>query len=181
MAKTTGPLFSLEASGTIGNTITYSRWKGRPYVRRRVIPVNPMTADQIKVRNAMRVLGAGVSFQNATALINAELTLTDKAEIQAITPSDMAWNGYEVSKGIGSDLTAYDAATAAYAVLAANHAAYDTAAGNLVPPILAVAQGKAGGGFGTPKEAGEVYFHLMWSLYVMGLTEEPGAVPFVYA
>ena len=181
MAKTTGPLFSLEASGTIGNTITYSRWKGRPYVRCRVIPLNPMTADQVKVRNAMRVMSAGIAFQQRTALINAELTLTDKEEILAITPSDMAWNGFEASKGIGADLTAYDAATAAYAVLSANHAAYDAAAAALVPPILLVAQGKAGGGFDTALEAGEVYYHLMWALYVMGLTEKPGAVPFVYA
>ena len=181
MAKTTGPLFSLEASGTIGNTITYSRWKGRPYVRRRVIPVNPMTADQIKVRNAMRVMAAGITFQQNTALINAELTLTDKKEIKAITPSEFAWNGFEASKGIGADLTAYDAASAAYTVLAANHAAYDAAAAGLVPPIQAVAQGKAGGGYDTPAEAGAVYFHLMWALYSMGLTEEPGAVPFVYA
>ena len=54
MAKTTGPLFSLEASGTVGKTVTYSHWKGRPYVRRRVIPLNPFEPDQVAARNRIR-------------------------------------------------------------------------------------------------------------------------------
>lgn len=53
MAKTKGPLFSLEASGTVGDVITYSQWKGRTYVRRHVIPQNPQTADQVNVRTAL--------------------------------------------------------------------------------------------------------------------------------
>lgn len=51
MAKPTGPLLSLTASGTIADTLTYSRWKGRPYIRTRVIPANPQTAEQSKTRN----------------------------------------------------------------------------------------------------------------------------------
>jgi len=53
MARTKGPLFSLEASGTVGNVITYSQWKGRNYVRRHVVPQNPQTAEQVNVRKAM--------------------------------------------------------------------------------------------------------------------------------
>lgn len=52
MAKPTGPLLSLGASGTIAETLTYSRWKGRPYIRQRVIPANPKTVEQQKTRNA---------------------------------------------------------------------------------------------------------------------------------
>lgn len=52
MAKPTGPLLSLGASGTIADTLTYSRWKGRPYIRQRVIPANPKTVEQSKTRNA---------------------------------------------------------------------------------------------------------------------------------
>jgi hypothetical protein len=50
MAKVEGPLFSLEASGTIGDAITYSRWKGIPYARKRVIPANPKSAAQTGIR-----------------------------------------------------------------------------------------------------------------------------------
>ena len=52
MAKPTGPLLSLGASGTIADTLTYSKWKGRPYIRTRVIPANPQTTEQTKTRNA---------------------------------------------------------------------------------------------------------------------------------
>ncbi len=51
MAKPTGPLLSLGASGTIAKTLVYSKWKGRPYTRRHVIPANPDTAAQQLTRN----------------------------------------------------------------------------------------------------------------------------------
>ena len=51
MAKPTGPLLSLGASGTIAKTLTYSKWKGRPYIRTRVIPANPKTVEQSKTRS----------------------------------------------------------------------------------------------------------------------------------
>ena len=53
MAKATGPLFSLDARGSIGKAIVYSIWKGINYVRRHVVPENPKTADQIVVRTVM--------------------------------------------------------------------------------------------------------------------------------
>lgn len=51
-------MFSLTASGTIGDVITYSNWKGLAYARSRVIPANPQTANQTSIRNT---LTAGVS------------------------------------------------------------------------------------------------------------------------
>ena len=66
MSRVTGPLFSLTASGTIGDVITYSKWKGLPYVRTRVIPQNPNTASQVSVRNTMT---AGVSAWKTTASV----------------------------------------------------------------------------------------------------------------
>ena len=47
MARTTGPLFSLDASGSVGGAITFSKWKGRNYVRRRIIPSNPKSGAQV--------------------------------------------------------------------------------------------------------------------------------------
>lgn len=58
MTRVTGPLFSLTASGTLGDVITYSTWKGLPYVRSRVIPANPQTDAQVSIRDT---LTAGVS------------------------------------------------------------------------------------------------------------------------
>lgn len=53
MARTKGPLFSLDASGTVADTIVFSRWKGRNYVRRHQIPYNPKSTKQVNVRKAM--------------------------------------------------------------------------------------------------------------------------------
>jgi len=58
MAKVTGPLMSLDASGTVADTITFSKWKGANYVRLTVIPNNPQTASQVSQRDT---LTAGVS------------------------------------------------------------------------------------------------------------------------
>jgi len=54
MAKVTGPLLSLDASGSIASTITFSRWKGINYVRQRIIPTYTNTALQALVRLLMK-------------------------------------------------------------------------------------------------------------------------------
>lgn len=65
MAKVTGPLLSLDASGTIANTMTFSRWKGINYVRQRVIPTYSNSAEQVAVRDV--VTDASVAWkENAT-------------------------------------------------------------------------------------------------------------------
>jgi hypothetical protein len=46
MAKVTGPLFSLSASGQIAKTLVFMKWKGIDDVRKYVIPANPNTAGQ---------------------------------------------------------------------------------------------------------------------------------------
>jgi hypothetical protein len=58
VTKVTGPMLSVTASGTFADLITFSRWKGIPYARLRVIPENPQTASQMSVRGT---LTAGVS------------------------------------------------------------------------------------------------------------------------
>jgi hypothetical protein len=56
MARVVGPLMSISASGTYAKTLVFSIWKGRPYVRERVIPDNPRTAKQLGVRAMMSFL-----------------------------------------------------------------------------------------------------------------------------
>lgn len=63
MATTKGPLFSMDASGTIAKAVTYSKWKGINYVRRHAIPYNPKAATQVAVRamfKAMTQAWAGI-------------------------------------------------------------------------------------------------------------------------
>lgn len=58
MAVVSGPLLSFSASGQIAKTQVYSRWKGRPYVRRLVIPSNPRSTEQTLTRNLFTWLSA---------------------------------------------------------------------------------------------------------------------------
>lgn len=56
MVKVHGPMFSLKASGTLADTVTFTSWKGRNVVRERVIPSNPKTGPQTGMRMMMKFL-----------------------------------------------------------------------------------------------------------------------------
>lgn len=47
MVKVHGPMMSLDATGTLGKAVTFAKWKGRNYVRERVIPSNPKSGGQV--------------------------------------------------------------------------------------------------------------------------------------
>lgn len=46
MAKVSGPLYSMSASGTIAKAMTYFGWKGVNVVRQWLKPANPMSSNQ---------------------------------------------------------------------------------------------------------------------------------------
>ena len=50
MAKLVGGLFSLEARGSIGKTVTFMLWRGQQRVRKWTIPHNPQSVDQVEIR-----------------------------------------------------------------------------------------------------------------------------------
>jgi hypothetical protein len=56
MAKTVAPLLSFSAGGQIAKTQVYASWKGRPYVRRYVVPANPNSPAQQETRGAFKFL-----------------------------------------------------------------------------------------------------------------------------
>ncbi len=56
MVRVNGPMMSLGASGTLADTIVFSIWKGRPYVRERVIPSNPKSGGQVGRRMMMKFI-----------------------------------------------------------------------------------------------------------------------------
>lgn len=56
MARTTAPLMSLDASGSIGKAIVFSRWKGRSYCRRHVFPANPKSGLQVGMRSVLKFI-----------------------------------------------------------------------------------------------------------------------------
>lgn len=50
MVKLTAPAMSLDASGSLGGTLVFAKWKGRNYARELVKPHNPKTASQTGLR-----------------------------------------------------------------------------------------------------------------------------------
>ena len=182
MAKVTGPLMSIDASGKFGGTIVFSKWKGRNVVRQLVVPANPNSAGQEAARNRTRVTGALHGWVNATSMLAPNQTLTDKLRIKAVTPGGFAWNGFLTQTLIGSGGLTYNAAQTAYdALTAPQKAAWEAATDDLVPVINDVYQTIEGGGAGTPITDGEVFFILQYGLSLLGLADMPGAVPPVYS
>jgi hypothetical protein len=181
MAKVSGPLFSMEASGGFGGAIVFGKWKGRATVRQLVIPSNPRSAGQEDARNRMRTAGSAQKFVNANTQINQNLTLTDKAEIQAITPSGYAWNGFLVDSIVGAGALNITTSQAIWDGLsAAEQAAWDTAATAMTSLLASVPQTIAGGAQSIPKSNGNVFLNYTYALFVMGLAAIPAAVPPVY-
>lgn len=56
MVKVYGPMMSMDASGSIADAITFSKWKGRNYVRQRVVPANPQSGPQTGMRAMLSFL-----------------------------------------------------------------------------------------------------------------------------
>jgi len=50
MARVSGPMMSIDASGKFANTMVFSIWKGRNYVRKHFIPANNPTTAQLGFR-----------------------------------------------------------------------------------------------------------------------------------
>ena len=68
MARVSGPLFSMSASGTIGKALTYGAWKGIAWVRTWFTPANPNTQLQVNVRTAMLLIVAYWQLQGEPAI-----------------------------------------------------------------------------------------------------------------
>lgn len=183
MAKVSGPLFSLEASGTYGGKVTFAKWKGRQYARQTVIPSNPNSADQETARNRLRVGGAIQKWVNTATTKGDGRSGTDLVEIKAVTPSGYAWNGYLVETLVGQGGLNYTAGQAAYAALTGGQkTAWEGAAEGLTPAYAEVYQTEAGGTAGTPMTTGEVFFLHQYALYKMGIkVAAPAGTPPTYA
>lgn len=183
MAKVSGPLMSMDASGGFGGALVFGKWKGRPTVRQLVIPANPKSAGQTVARNRVRTTGQAQKQVKLSAQVKTGETLTDKARLMAAAPSGYAWNGFLTDSMIGAGGLTYTAGQAAYAALTApNRTAWEAAAAARVPAFFAAAQTVAGGAAGTALTNGNVYFLQQYAMYVAGLdVAAPGATPPTYA
>lgn len=93
MARVSGPLMSLDASGTVASTIVFSKWKGRNYVRKHVKPHNPKAALQV----GMRAMFSFLSQAWASVISASQATWSDPADAKAISKFNafMSANQYD--------------------------------------------------------------------------------------
>ncbi len=73
MAKVTGPLMSMSASGKLGNAIVFFPWKGLHVVREWLKPANPKTGAQGDSRVIAGAIGRATSVVNTTSDFAAEI------------------------------------------------------------------------------------------------------------
>jgi hypothetical protein len=85
--RVTGPMMSIDASGTFAKTLVAAKWKGRNYMRAHAIPSNPRSAGQTAFRAMFKFLGSQWS---SIATGDQETWATD-ADNEAISP----FNAYQ--------------------------------------------------------------------------------------
>lgn len=93
MAKVTGPLLSLDASGTIAKTITFSKWKGINYTRQRVIPTYRNTVEQMAVRDIVK--DASIAWKNG-ATVGAVVINSAYKTAYGLLASGQALSGFNL-------------------------------------------------------------------------------------
>src|ERR1043165_9281127 len=104
MAKVKGPLMSMEASGTVGDTITFDK---RGFVRQRVIPTNPQSDSQGNTRQKLLAVQKALRFIGAAVI----------AAVKTIAPTSYRWNSYMLQQTLGSSNADIDASLTAFAAL----------------------------------------------------------------
>lgn len=112
MAKVTGPLMSIEASGKFAQSIVFDR---RGFARGYTTPSNPRTISQQETRLAMKAA------QTAAKHLNTTTRTTLKGLL------GYRWNAVLLGETIGTNLGNYTASSLAYDSLTEQEKGYVTA------------------------------------------------------
>ena len=129
MAIVTGPLMSVDASGKFGGSMVFSKWKGRNYARKLVIPSNPKEPKQVGVRSMLTFLAKAWAAIKVAEAADYQ-TLADAAEISTFNAYVGAnLDRWQENKGPGQSYPPADAsgATAITSAPLTGHADYVTA------------------------------------------------------
>ncbi len=128
MAKVTGPLFSVSASGAVGKSFVFfplAHCPGMTPVRQWLKPQNPKTTQQGDVR--VKLMAAG----RAVRRVEAGSTL--RTQIEDATPADQIWNSYFVTSILGSNMANVNAALTQWDGLDGGDQGLWTTAANGIP------------------------------------------------
>ena len=124
MAILTGPLFSLDARGKLGDALVFIGWKGKKTVRQWLKPANPQSIGQGDARLVLGGLGRGVGKVGVDSGIHTQLKTLD------LIPDQQSKQSYLVQyireqylAGTGATFTA---AYVAMLALCTGHTKYTT-------------------------------------------------------
>lgn len=90
MAKVTGPLMSMTASGKLADSVVFSVWKGVAYVRQYVIPANPQSEGQ----GDQRIIVGGTG--RACGKVAVGSTIATKLAAKEVIPAGQSKQSYLV-------------------------------------------------------------------------------------
>lgn len=90
MAKVTGPLMSMSASGKIADSIVFASWKGTAYVRQWLKPYNPQSSSQ----GDHRIMVGGTG--RAVGKVGVGSTIDTKLDALGVMPSGQSKQSYLV-------------------------------------------------------------------------------------
>lgn len=173
MAKVTGPLMSLDASGTVGGTATFSKWKGRNYVRLRVTPQNPKTDNQATSRTYMGAIGQALSSVLTRAKDVAHAGSQFWADGVSFAPAGQSWMSYASRTILGTNFGNIAAVVTAYtAVSATPKGYYDTHAAALGLTDFSLSYGSAG----TLKAGAQLYGMYKFAIEQLGYVAPAGGL-----
>jgi len=112
MAKVSGPLFSLTASGTIAKAMVHFQHKGQGVVRQWIIPKNKKSPDQGDQRTVLGGVGRACGAVKVTSTYNGQLTTL---KLVKGVQTKQSYLVKEIISRFCSDVTAYEAVAAEYA------------------------------------------------------------------
>lgn len=156
MAKVTGPLMSMTASGAYGGTLVFDH---RGFVRQLVIPANPQTGGQGDARSYLASIQAALQLAGLVVI----------AALKAASPTGYRWNSWIVGKAIGPLAATIKASLVAFTALTATPMGlWNTAFTDVIPKTLEYADID-------PITAGAAAFCLCRALFAEGIVTSPGA------
>ena len=145
-AKVGGPLLSVEASGTVAQTLTFLRSRGNNVVRARVIPTNPQTMAQSQARIVLSFNGEASKRINLNQVGKADsATMTPKEYLISIQTTTGTWVSAFVQRGFPDGRVTFEADIAAYAALTEQEKTAWTTWNTALPNSFGVIVAPAGG------------------------------------
>lgn len=166
MCKVTGPMHSDGASGQFGKAMVFAGWKGTSYVRKYVVPANPMSSDQGDQRIIMGGVGRVAGKVTVLGDVNGQLATL------GVVPAGQSKQSYLVKYILSHILVNPAALTSIQSDFEAHSAKSDfntsAAAAGLATFDLEYAAI-------APFTAGQQLYVLAKALIAIGLTGEPFA------